>query len=133
MVPISLTRLAGAPRLTGFGLARQKPLPEPASRRPLHGTGPGFTPGNRRKPCGVNYLRMEEFSESVALDGRKSELEKCMSPVTPNATLDQEINPWEAQSARFEFAARKLNLDPGLWKFLAPPRAKLSFISRHHG
>jgi glutamate dehydrogenase (NAD(P)+) len=34
-------------------------------------------------------------------------------------TLDQEINPWEAQSARFEFAARKLNLDPGLWKVLS--------------
>jgi len=36
-------------------------------------------------------------------------------------TLDQEINPWEAQSARFEFAARKLNLDPGLWKVLSSP------------
>ena len=34
-------------------------------------------------------------------------------------TLDQEINPWEAQSARFEFAARKLNLDAGLWKVLS--------------
>jgi glutamate dehydrogenase (NAD(P)+) len=33
-------------------------------------------------------------------------------------TLDQEINPWEAQSARFDFTARKLNLDEGLWKLL---------------
>jgi len=36
-------------------------------------------------------------------------------------TLDQEINPWEAQSARFDFAARKLNLDEGLWKMLRTP------------
>jgi glutamate dehydrogenase (NAD(P)+) len=44
-----------------------------------------------------------------------------MSTVPPAVTLDQEINPWEAQSARFEFAARKLNLDPGLWKVLSSP------------
>jgi glutamate dehydrogenase (NAD(P)+) len=44
-----------------------------------------------------------------------------MAVLTPTVTLDQEINPWEAQSARFEFAARKLNLDPGLWKVLSSP------------
>ncbi len=38
-----------------------------------------------------------------------------------SVTLDQEINPWEAQSARFDFAARKLNLDEGLWKVLRTP------------
>jgi glutamate dehydrogenase (NAD(P)+) len=36
-------------------------------------------------------------------------------------SLDREINPWEAQNARFEFAARKLNLDEGLWKVLSSP------------
>jgi glutamate dehydrogenase (NAD(P)+) len=40
-------------------------------------------------------------------------------------SLDQEINPWEAQSARFEFAARKLNLDPGLWKLLSTPSREI--------
>jgi glutamate dehydrogenase (NAD(P)+) len=39
--------------------------------------------------------------------------------------LDHEINPWEAQSARFEFAARKLNLDPGLWKMLSTPSREI--------
>lgn len=38
-----------------------------------------------------------------------------------SVTLDQEINPWEAQAARFDFAARKLNLDEGLWKVLRYP------------
>ncbi|HTX76852.1 MAG TPA: Glu/Leu/Phe/Val dehydrogenase [Terracidiphilus sp.] len=44
-----------------------------------------------------------------------------MAVLTPAVTLDQEINPWEAQSARFDFAARKLNLDAGLWKVLSAP------------
>jgi glutamate dehydrogenase (NAD(P)+) len=44
-----------------------------------------------------------------------------MSTGTTNVTLDQEINPWEAQNARFDFAARKLNLDEGLWKVLRSP------------
>jgi len=33
----------------------------------------------------------------------------------------QESNPWEAQAARFELAAAKLNLDKGLWKILSQP------------
>jgi len=40
-------------------------------------------------------------------------------------SLEQEINPWEAQSARFEFAARKLNLDEGLWKVLSSPSREI--------
>jgi glutamate dehydrogenase (NAD(P)+) len=36
-------------------------------------------------------------------------------------SLEQEINPWEAQAARFDFAAQKLNLDQGLWKVLRYP------------
>jgi glutamate dehydrogenase (NAD(P)+) len=48
-----------------------------------------------------------------------------MATGTTSVTLDQEINPWEAQSARFEFAARKLNLDAGLWKVLRSPEREL--------
>ena len=40
-------------------------------------------------------------------------------------SLEQEINPWEAQSARFDFAARKLNLDEGLVKVLRYPNREL--------
>jgi len=42
-----------------------------------------------------------------------------------SVSLEQEINPWEAQAARFEFAARKLNLDPGLWKVLSSPSREI--------
>ena len=48
-----------------------------------------------------------------------------MSTSTTNVTLDQEINPWEAQNARFDFAARKLNLDEGLWKVLRSPSREI--------
>jgi glutamate dehydrogenase (NAD(P)+) len=40
-------------------------------------------------------------------------------------TLEQEINPWEAQAARFDFAAQKLNLDEGLWKVLRYPTREI--------
>ena len=48
-----------------------------------------------------------------------------MASGSPSVTLDQEINPWEAQHARFDFAARKLNLDEGLWKVLRSPSREL--------
>jgi len=48
-----------------------------------------------------------------------------MSMSNQGISLDQEINPWEAQSARFEFAARKLNLDEGLWKLLSTPAREI--------
>jgi glutamate dehydrogenase (NAD(P)+) len=48
-----------------------------------------------------------------------------MPTAIPSVTLDQEINPWEAQSARFDFAARKLNLEDGLWKLLRTPTREL--------
>ena len=40
-------------------------------------------------------------------------------------TLEQETNPWEAQAARFDFAATKLNLDQGIWKVLRYPSREL--------
>src|SRR5277367_3365441 len=40
-------------------------------------------------------------------------------------TLEQETNPWEAQAARFDFAATKLNLDPGIWKVLRYPSREI--------
>jgi glutamate dehydrogenase (NAD(P)+) len=40
-------------------------------------------------------------------------------------SLEHEINPWEAQAARFDFAAQKLNLDEGLWKVLRYPSREI--------
>jgi len=44
---------------------------------------------------------------------------------TTTVALAQETNPWEAQAARFDLAAQKLNLDEGLWKVLRYPNREL--------
>src|SRR5256886_17665885 len=44
---------------------------------------------------------------------------------TKAISLEQEINPWEAQAARFDLAAQKLNLDEGLWKVLRYPNREI--------
>ena len=40
-------------------------------------------------------------------------------------TLEQEKNPWEAQAYRFDLAAKKLNLDEGIWKVLRYPTREI--------
>jgi glutamate dehydrogenase (NAD(P)+) len=39
--------------------------------------------------------------------------------------LEQEINPWESQAARFDQAAKKLNLDEGLCRILRQPNREI--------
>ena len=48
-----------------------------------------------------------------------------MAVLTPTLSLEQETNPWEAQAARFDFAAKKLNLDDGIWKILRYPTREI--------
>jgi glutamate dehydrogenase (NAD(P)+) len=40
-------------------------------------------------------------------------------------TTEQENNPWLAQAARFDEAAKRLNLDPGIWKVLRYPSREI--------
>jgi glutamate dehydrogenase (NAD(P)+) len=40
-------------------------------------------------------------------------------------TLERETNPWEAQAARFDLAAKKLGLDQGIWKVLRYPAREI--------
>jgi len=39
--------------------------------------------------------------------------------------IEQELNPWQSQAARFDYAAQKLNLDEGLWKILRYPNREI--------
>jgi glutamate dehydrogenase (NAD(P)+) len=48
-----------------------------------------------------------------------------MTTATKSVSLEQELNPTEAQIARFDLAAQKLNLDEGLWKVLRYPTREL--------
>ena len=41
-------------------------------------------------------------------------------------SLEKEANPWESQAARFDEAARKLNLNEGLWKVLRYPTREIT-------
>jgi glutamate dehydrogenase (NAD(P)+) len=41
------------------------------------------------------------------------------------ANMEREFNPMEAQSARFDLAAQKLNLDEGIWKVLRYPNREI--------
>src|SRR6201996_789648 len=47
------------------------------------------------------------------------------STVSAPLSLEQETNPWEAQAARFDLAAEKLKLDPGIWKVLRYPSREI--------
>jgi len=40
-------------------------------------------------------------------------------------SLERETNPWEAQSMRFDEAARRLKLDEGIWKLLRYPSREI--------
>jgi glutamate dehydrogenase (NAD(P)+) len=48
-----------------------------------------------------------------------------METMTETMSLEQEMNPWLAQEARFDFAAKKLKLDEGIWKVLREPAREL--------
>jgi glutamate dehydrogenase (NAD(P)+) len=48
-----------------------------------------------------------------------------MTTATKSVSLEQELNPTEAQIVRFDLAAQKLNLDEGLWKVLRYPTREL--------
>ncbi len=50
---------------------------------------------------------------------------KQMATLRTTMTLEQEKNPWEAQAARFDYAAQKLNLDQGIWKILRYPTREI--------
>jgi glutamate dehydrogenase (NAD(P)+) len=59
--------------------------------------------------------------------GPTAEKETSMQTTTTTAPipLEQETNPWLAQAARFDEAAKRLNLDPGLWKVLRYPSREI--------
>src|ERR1700729_3288823 len=48
-----------------------------------------------------------------------------MSVLTSTLTLEQETNPWDGQAALFGFAAKKPNLDEGIWKVPRQPSREI--------
>ena len=54
-----------------------------------------------------------------------TEQQREHEPMVQTVTLEQETNPWQAQAVRFDFAAKKLNLDQGIWKVLRYPTREI--------
>jgi glutamate dehydrogenase (NAD(P)+) len=57
--------------------------------------------------------------------GRGKEAKMEVLTVEEQALMEHETNPWEAQAARFNEAATKLNLDPGILKVLSLPSREI--------
>ena len=64
-------------------------------------------------------------AESLIPATEKRKQQMATATIAPAMTLEQEKNPWEAQAARFDFAAKKLNLDDGIWKILRYPTREI--------
>src|ERR1700712_5081884 len=71
-------------------------------------------------------MAMREATESLipATEKKGNTMSLLKAPLS-GLTLEQETNPWEAQAARFDFAAKKLNLDQGIWKVLRYPAREI--------
>ncbi len=55
----------------------------------------------------------------------KKDSSMLATPTNKTLSLEQETNPWEAQAARFDNAARRLDLDDGIWKVLRYPQREI--------
>jgi glutamate dehydrogenase (NAD(P)+) len=64
---------------------------------------------------------------TLGRSGPAAEKEPTMQTTTPTAPISMELetNPWLAQAARFDEAARRLNLEPGIWKVLRYPSREI--------
>ena len=60
-----------------------------------------------------------------ALEKRDRTMAAATINPAKSITLEQEKNPWEAQAYRFDLAAKKLNLDDGIWKVLRYPTREI--------
>jgi glutamate dehydrogenase (NAD(P)+) len=68
------------------------------------------------------HLRIR-YPQIAVIESPSSEI--VMTTATKSVSLEQELNPTEAQIARFDLAAHKLNLDEGIWKVLRYPTREL--------
>src|SRR5579875_3118308 len=72
-----------------------------------------------RAVCASHIREKEMAGESLIPATEKRQI------TMQTLTIEQETNPWQAQAARFDFAAKKLNLDQGIWKVLRQPTREI--------
>ncbi len=79
--------------------------------------------------AGVLETPTEPILTGIPTLGRAKEAKMVTIEATMTAeeqiAMEQETNPWMAQAARFNEAARRLNLDPGILKVLSLPTREI--------
>jgi len=78
-----------------------------------------------RLPAGRSRVLLRAFCPAPGPRFHTAERKLAIIGEFMTVSLEQEINPWEAQSARFDAATKKLNLDEGLVKILRYPNREL--------
>jgi glutamate dehydrogenase (NAD(P)+) len=82
--------------------------------------------GERLVPTGAALAGVPTLGRTRPSKDKEFKME---TPVlqAPGATItvEQENNPWLAQAARFDEAAKRLNLDAGIWKVLRYPSREI--------
>jgi glutamate dehydrogenase (NAD(P)+) len=73
--------------------------------------------GESLVPAAVLAAQKKEHNEMATLTLEHTEIKEL--------SLTEEMNPWEAQAARFDLAAEKLKLDAGICKVLRSPAREL--------
>ncbi len=83
--------------------------------------------GERLVPTEASLAGLPTLGRTPGQTGPTPEKESTMQTTTPTApnSLELETNPWLAQAARFDEAAKRLNLEPGIWKVLRYPSREI--------
>ena len=83
--------------------------------------------GERLVPTEASLAGLPTLGRTPGQTGPTPEKESPMQTTTPTApnSLELETNPWLAQAARFDEAAKRLNLEPGIWKVLRYPSREI--------
>jgi glutamate dehydrogenase (NAD(P)+) len=83
--------------------------------------------GERLVPTDAALSGLPTLGRTAGTTEPTREKETPMQTTTPAAptSLEQETNPWLAQAARFDEAAKRLNLEPGIWKVLRYPSREI--------
>ena len=83
--------------------------------------------GERLVPTEAALSGLPTLGRTLGRTGPATEKEPTMQTTTTTAplSLELETNPWLAQAARFDEAAKRLNLDPGTWKVLRYPSREI--------
>jgi glutamate dehydrogenase (NAD(P)+) len=82
--------------------------------------------GERLVPTGAALAGLPTLGRSGPSTDKEMTMETPVIPVpSSEISAEQENNPWLAQAARFDEAARRLNLDAGIWKVLRYPSREI--------